>query len=29
MTLCGAATIMSWKGSDFPKVELLESCKKW
>jgi hypothetical protein len=29
MTLCGAATIMSRKGSDFPKVELLESCKKW
>jgi hypothetical protein len=29
MTQCGAATIMSWKGSDFPKVELLESCKKW
>jgi hypothetical protein len=26
MTLCGVATIMSWKGSDFPKVELLESC---
>jgi hypothetical protein len=29
MTLCGTATIMSQKGSDFPKVELLESCKKW
>jgi hypothetical protein len=29
MTLCGVATIMSRKGSDFPKVELLESCKKW
>jgi hypothetical protein len=29
MTQCGAATIMSWKGSDFPKIELLESCKKW
>jgi hypothetical protein len=29
MTQCGAATIMSQKGSDFPKVELLESCKKW
>jgi hypothetical protein len=29
MTQCGAATIMSWKGSDFPKVELLKSCKKW
>jgi hypothetical protein len=29
MTLCGAATIMSQKGSGFPKVELLESCKKW
>jgi hypothetical protein len=29
MTLCGAATIMSRKGSDFPEVELLESCKKW
>jgi hypothetical protein len=29
MTLCGMATIMSQKGSDFPKVELLESCKKW
>jgi hypothetical protein len=29
MTLCGAATIMSRKGSDFPKVEMLESCKKW
>jgi hypothetical protein len=28
MTQYGAATIMSWKGSDFPKVELLESCKK-
>jgi hypothetical protein len=22
-------TIMSRKGSDFPKIELLESCKKW
>jgi hypothetical protein len=29
MTQCGAATIMSRKGSDFPKVELIESCKKW
>jgi hypothetical protein len=29
MTQCGAATIMSRKGSDFPKIELLESCKKW
>jgi hypothetical protein len=29
MTRCGAATIMSRKGSDFPKIELLESCKKW
>jgi hypothetical protein len=29
MTQCGVATIMSQKGSDFPKVELLESCKKW
>jgi hypothetical protein len=29
MTQCGVATIMSHKGSDFPKVELLESCKKW
>jgi hypothetical protein len=29
MTQCGVATIMSRKGSDFPKVELLESCKKW
>jgi hypothetical protein len=29
MTQCGAATIMSWKGSDFSKIELLESCKKW
>jgi hypothetical protein len=29
MTQCGAATIMSQKGSDFPKIELLESCKKW
>jgi hypothetical protein len=29
MTLYGVATIMSRKGSDFPKVELLESCKKW
>jgi hypothetical protein len=29
MTQCGADTIMSRKGSDFPKVELLESCKKW
>jgi hypothetical protein len=28
MTQCGAATIMSQKGSDFPKIELLESCKK-
>jgi hypothetical protein len=29
MTQCGVATIMSRKGSDFPKVEGLESCKKW
>jgi hypothetical protein len=29
MTQCSAATIMSRKGSDFPKIELLESCKKW
>jgi hypothetical protein len=29
MTQCGVATIMSRKGSDFPKIELLESCKKW
>jgi hypothetical protein len=29
MTQCGAATIMSQKGSDFPKIELLESYKKW
>jgi hypothetical protein len=29
MTQCGAATIMSRKGLDFPKIELLESCKKW
>jgi hypothetical protein len=29
MTQCGATTIMSRKGSDFPKIELLESCKKW
>jgi hypothetical protein len=29
MTQCGAATIISRKGSDFPKIELLESCKKW
>jgi hypothetical protein len=29
MTQCGAATIMSRKGSEFPKIELLESCKKW
>jgi hypothetical protein len=29
MTQCGVATIMSQKGSNFPKVELLESCKKW
>jgi hypothetical protein len=28
MTQCGTATIMSRKGSDFPKIELLESCKK-
>jgi hypothetical protein len=27
MTQCGTATIMSQKGSDFPKIELLESCK--
>jgi hypothetical protein len=29
MTQCGAATIMSRKGSNFPMIELLESCKKW
>jgi hypothetical protein len=29
MTQCGAATIMSQKVSDFLKIELLESCKKW
>jgi hypothetical protein len=29
MTQCGAATIMSQKGSDFPKVKLNEYCKKW
>jgi hypothetical protein len=29
MTQCGVATIMSRKGSDFLKIELLESCKKW
>jgi hypothetical protein len=29
MTQCGAATIMSRKGSEFPKIELLKSCKKW
>jgi hypothetical protein len=29
MTQCGTATIMSRKGSDFPKIELLESWKKW
>jgi hypothetical protein len=29
MTQCGAATIMPRKGSNFPKIELLESCKKW
>jgi hypothetical protein len=29
MTQCGAATIMSQKGSKFPKIELLESVKKW
>jgi hypothetical protein len=29
MTQCGAATIMSRKNSEFPKIELLESCKKW
>jgi hypothetical protein len=29
MTQCDAATIMSGKGSDFPMIELLESCKKW
>jgi hypothetical protein len=29
MTQCGAATMMSQKGSDFPKIELLEFCKKW
>jgi hypothetical protein len=29
MTQCGTATIMSQKGSDFPNIELPESCKKW
>jgi hypothetical protein len=29
MTQCGTATMMSRKGSNFPKIELLESCKKW
>jgi hypothetical protein len=29
MTQCGAAAIMSRKGSDFPKIFLLESVKKW
>jgi hypothetical protein len=29
MTQCGAATIMSRRDSDFPKIDLLESCKKW
>jgi hypothetical protein len=29
MTQCSVATIMSQKGSDFPKIELLQSCKKW
>jgi hypothetical protein len=29
MTQYGAATIMSQKGSEFPKIEPLESCKKW
>jgi hypothetical protein len=29
MTQCGTTTIMSRKGSDFLKIELLESCKKW
>jgi hypothetical protein len=29
MTQCGAATIMSQKGFEFPKIELLESVKKW
>jgi hypothetical protein len=29
MIQCGAATIMSRKGSDFPKIELLKFCKKW
>jgi hypothetical protein len=29
MTQCGADTIMSRKGSDFPKVEQLKFCKKW
>jgi hypothetical protein len=27
MTQCGVATIMSRKGSDFPKIELLESSR--
>jgi hypothetical protein len=29
MTQCGAGTIMSRKGSKFPKIFLLESVKKW
>jgi hypothetical protein len=29
MTQCSTTTIMSRKGSNFPKIELLESCKKW
>jgi hypothetical protein len=29
MTQCGATTVMSRKGSDFLKIKLLESCKKW
>jgi hypothetical protein len=29
MTQCGASTIMSQKGSEFPKIVLLESVTKW
>jgi hypothetical protein len=28
-TQCGGATIISQKGSEFPRIELLESCKNW
>jgi hypothetical protein len=29
LTQCGAATVMPRKGSIFPRVQGLESCKKW